>query len=138
MNFSEPHKVYTAESNIEAHLIVNMLSANGIEALVDEDQSGVNFWFGGRIGQFYLPNVWVEKSNSLPAAQLISDFEEKKRDQEQHTENAADIDVVCEECGKDSKFAHTLDGTTQECPHCHAYLDVGELGWEEDFGEPED
>ena len=32
MKFKEPFKVYTAETNVEAHMIVNMLGANGIEA----------------------------------------------------------------------------------------------------------
>lgn len=138
MDFSEPHKVYTAESNVEAHLIVNMLVSNGIEALVDEDQSGVNFWFGGRIGQYYLPNIWVEKSTSQEAAQLIRDFEQKKLAQNKLEESEGSLAVECEECGKQSEFAQSLNGTTQECPHCYAYLDVGELDWDEDFGEPED
>ena len=48
------------------------------------------------------------------------------------------IQVECEECGKNSLFTKELDGTTQECPHCYAYVDVGELDWGIDFGEPEE
>ncbi|MEM8943751.1 MAG: hypothetical protein AAGD11_01100 [Planctomycetota bacterium] len=141
MNFSEPHKVYSAESNVEAHLIVNMLSANGIEALADEDRSGVNFWFGGQVGQYFLPNIWVEKSNSLQAAQLINAFEQQKREQvavEKAKQDEDDLSVECEDCGKSIQFPAALEGTTQVCKHCGAYVDVGELDWDVDVGEPEE
>ena len=42
MDFKKPVVVYTAATNIEAHLIVDMLLANGVPAHVIEDQSGVS------------------------------------------------------------------------------------------------
>ena len=118
-----------------------MLRNNGIEALADEDQSGVNFWFGGQIGQYFLPNIWVEKDDSAKAAQLINDFEQQKREKlenEKASNDQADVSVECEECGKMSTYAANAKGTTQDCKHCGAYLDVGEVDWDIDFGEPEE
>ena len=37
-----------------------------------------------------------------------------------------------------SELTAPLDGTTQECRHCHAYIDVGDLAWDDDFGELDD
>ena len=40
---------------------------------------------------------------------------------------AADtIEVTCDECGKRSKFPLAQKGSVQNCPHCHAYIDVGD------------
>ena len=80
MEFKEPFKLYTAESNIEAHTIVGILNAEGVAAFAEEDQSGVSLWGFGRISQFHQPNVWIEKSTSKQAAELIRRFEEKKRE----------------------------------------------------------
>ena len=37
-----------------------------------------------------------------------------------------DIEAVCEECGKTSRFPFAQRGTVQTCPHCGQYLDVSE------------
>ena len=80
MKFKEPFKLYTAETNVEAHMIVNMLVANGIEAYADEDNSGVSLWALGVLSQFHQPNVWIEKSTTPKAVELIRCFEEQKRE----------------------------------------------------------
>jgi hypothetical protein len=45
------------------------------------------------------------------------------------------IPVVCEECGGVSYFQALSRGSCQLCPHCNAYVDVGD---EETDNEPED
>lgn len=135
MNFQEPFKVYTAESNVEAHLIADMLAANGITALASEDQSGVSLFAFGRISQFHQPDVWIEKSDSPAALQLIQKFEEDKRAQADLTSDGQQIQAICEECSEPSVFPAKLNGSTQVCEHCGAYMDVGESDWDEDVGE---
>ncbi len=49
MDFKQPVVVYTAATNMEAHLILQMLHANGIPAHAVEDQSGVSLWGAGTI-----------------------------------------------------------------------------------------
>ena len=135
MKFSEPFKVYTASNNMEAHLVVNMLTSNGVAAYADEDQSGSFQLFGGQV---YKPNVWIEKSTTEKAVVLLRQYEDEKLTPTTNSQTLSDLQVECEECGKTTEFSQALDGTTQECPHCYAYVDVGELDWDEDFGEPEE
>lgn len=137
MDFQHPTVAYEAATNLEAHVIVEMLLANGIEALAVEDQSGVSLWSFGTISQFHKPKIWIEKENLTAVAQLIQEFEESKRQRNQPIEEPGDLEVVCEECGKATLFPAKLEGTLQECTHCDAYVDVGDLPWEDDFGEPE-
>jgi len=138
MEFKKPVIVYTAATNVEAHMIVEMLHANGVPAYAVEDQSGVSLWALGTISQFHKPNIWVDESAIQEAADLIRDFEEKKRSRSTAVEGIGDIQVLCEDCGKPTSFPSSLDGTTQECQHCGAYVDVGDLPWDDDFGEPAD
>jgi hypothetical protein len=135
MELKEPFAVYTAATNLEAHMIVDMLKANGIAAFADEDQSGVSLWAFGTISQFHKPRVWIEKSACTEAARLILDFEERKRQRQNPDDRADAIKVECEECGKTSTFPGSLNGTTQECSHCGAFVDVGEFRWDDDLGE---
>ncbi|MDO8943632.1 MAG: DUF2007 domain-containing protein [Desulfobacterales bacterium] len=137
MEFQDPLKIYTAASNIEAHMIVDVLEANGIAAFADEDQTGVSVWAFGTISQFHLPNIWIDRSTAAAAAEVIRDFEERKRRRENSEVGSSQIVMTCEKCGKVSSFPNNQNGTVQECSHCHAYLDVGELEWSEDFGDPE-
>lgn len=138
MELKEPLKVYVAQTNVEAHLIVEMLRNRGLAAFVEEDQSGVGLWFGGTISQFHRPNIWVERAAANEAAELIARFETEKRARAEPEPSRSHIEVPCEECGTISLFADTLNGTTQECPHCGKYVDVGQFEWDEDVGEPED
>ncbi len=138
MEFEKPVIVYTAATNVEAHLIVDMLHASGVPAHAVEDQSGVSLWMFGTISQFHKPNVWVDQSTVQQAADLIQDFEEKRRARNNPCQGSGEIHVVCEDCGKITSFPDSLDGTTQECSHCHAYVDVGDLPWNDDFGVPDD
>ena len=138
MNFENPVIIYTAANNIEVHLIVDMLEANGVPAHAVEDQSVVGLWALGTISQIHKPDVWVDESTVEQAASLIRDFELKRRARVNAGPGSGDTHVVCEDCGRTTSFPNSLDGTTQECAHCHAYIDVGELPWEEDFGVPED
>ena len=137
MELKEPTVVYIAATNLESHMIVHMLNANGIAAFADEDQSGLSLWAFGTISQFHKPRVWIEKSATEAAARLILDFEERKRQRQNPDDGGGEIKVQCEECGKTTTFPSSLNGTTQECSHCGAFVDVGEFTWEDDPGEPE-
>ena len=138
MDFKKPVVVYTAVTNVEAHLVVDLLESKGIAAMAVEDNSGVSLWQFGTLTQFHQPNVFVDQADAEQARQWIAAYEDVRNDQRAVTDEAIEIEVVCEECGKSSWFAGSLDGTIQECAHCYATVDVGELPWEEDFGEPED
>ncbi|NLX53674.1 MAG: DUF2007 domain-containing protein [Planctomycetaceae bacterium] len=123
MALQEPFKIYTADNNVEAILLVEMLTSAGIEAFADQDQ----FWALSTVSQLHRSNVWVEKSSAMKAADLIREFESRKQERAHPDASAAHITVRCEECGKTSSFPESLNGTTQECAHCGAYVDVGTL-----------
>lgn len=114
-------------------MVVKLLMTNDIAAHVEEDQSGVSLWAFGTLSQFHQPNVWVDKSTAESAAQIIHQFEVNKRERENPGSGTSEIAVVCDECGKTTLFPNTLDGTTQDCSHCDAYVDVGELPWTDNF-----
>ena len=132
MDFPKPVIVYTAATNVEAHLIVSLLQADGVPAHAVEDQSGVSLWMFGTISQFHKPNIWVDESTVQHAADLIRAYEEKKRARNHPGQSSSQIPVICEGCGKTTTFPNSLDGTTQECSHCHAYVDVGALPSDDD------
>lgn len=138
MNFENPVIIYTAANNIEVHLIVDMLQANGVPAHAVEDQSVVGLWALGTISQIHKPDVWIDESMVEQARSLIEEFEAKRRARIEAVAGPAEINAVCEECGKTTSFPSSQKGTTQECSHCLAYIDVGDLPWEDDFGVPED
>jgi len=138
MNLKEPIAVYTAPTNLEAHVIVNMLNDNGIPAFAVEDQSGASLWMFGTISQFHKPKIWVDKSTASVAEQLINLFEERQRERGNLGTGTQEIPVQCEECGETSMFPDTQNGTVQQCPKCYAYIDVGELNWDQDFGETDE
>ena len=132
MNFEDPTIVFTAATNVEAQLVAELLRANGIEAMAVEDQSGVSLWAFGTISQFHKPNVYVDKRNGAAAAELVREFEATKRERQTPADEDPDkIAVTCEDCGKTSLFPGKLNGTTQECPRCRAFLYVGDFPWDE-------
>jgi len=138
MEFKEPFQIYTAASNLEAHMIVRMLAASGIDAYAEEDQSGVSLWALGTMTQFHQPHVWIDKSTAPVVADLIRQFEATKKRRARSADDDAQVEAECEECGEASEFPARLEGTVQTCPHCRASMDVGDMDWDEDFDEPPD
>lgn len=135
MNLKDPIAVYTAATNLEAHVIVNMLNDNGVPAFAVEDQSGASLWMFGTISQFHDPKVWIDKSSALEAGQLIHGFEKRKNERRNLSIRTQGLPVLCEACGKTATFPDTFDGTVQRCPECHTYIDVGDVSLDQDFGE---
>jgi hypothetical protein len=138
MDLKEPIAVYTANSNLEAHMIATMLNDSGVPAFAVEDQSGASLWMFGTIGQIHRPKIWVDKPTETAARQLIQDFEDRRRERRNRVPGTDTIPVQCEKCGETSLFPDTQNGTVQNCPKCDAYVDVGALDWDEDFGETSD
>lgn len=137
MELNDPIKVHIAKSNSEAHLIVSMLRSFDIPSTVLEDNSDTHL---GAMGwsQLHRPKVYVGKSDRENAEKLIAIFEANQHQRDVPDKTDDEIEVVCEACEKVTMFDASLDGTTQNCSHCYAYVDVGEFEWDEDVGEPED
>lgn len=131
MPLQDPIAAYNAESNVDARMAQQFLEAAGIEAYVTEDNSLVGHWMFGNLPEIHKPQVWVERADAEQVAQLLTEYEapRRKRRVESPTDDFADIPVRCETCGTESTFAAKLRNSVQDCPHCGAVVDVGELEW---------
>lgn len=124
--FRDPVAAYTAVDNFQARFLCDRLIEAGIEAMVVEDASQ-DGTFPVKLSGIYKPQVWVERADRERAQPVIQAFE--RRTAELYTppaQQTSSIEVVCEECGAKSTFPGTLRGSVQDCPHCHAFVDVGE------------
>ena len=143
MALRDPFAAYNAGSNVEAHLVCGLLQDAGIPAMVIEDVSQVGVWLGGMVAEIHKPQVWIERADIERARPVLTDYERRnaERSAAERTgrEAGPPVEVVCEECGKRSEFPAAQKGTTQNCPHCRAYVDVGDDvgfdGWDETGGE---
>lgn|SRR5262245_31016185 len=142
MPLTNPVAIYNATTNTEAQLLAHLLGQAGIEAHVTEDLSLAGLWFGGTIPSIHTPKVWVDQADSEAAVPVLQEYERKRHEQakvEQATPAATGpITATCAECGQTSAFPAEARGTVQNCPHCRAYMDVGEEDASGDWGTPED
>ena len=131
MALDDPISAYIAESNMEAMLVQQFLESEGVEAHVVEDLSLAGYWMLGFLPQIVKPQVWIGRRDEVRASKLLEEYERLKaeRDAERKANEPQTIEVHCEECGKTSAFAGSLNGTTQTCPHCRGYVDVGHFEW---------
>lgn len=129
MALKDPVAVYDAASQAEAHLLRDALIAAGVEAHVTEDASQAEGrWVGGFVPESHRPQVWVERANVERVKPLLDEYDRRRAEQEDRKEAVAEgppVEAVCDECGKTSSFPASQRGSVQECPHCHAYMDVG-------------
>lgn len=125
MALQDPVAVYTAATNVEAHVIARMLEESGVEASAVEDASGVSLWAFGTLS-YHKPQIWVSRADQERARQLLADYERDHAERRRESLDGDPISVTCEECGKVTFFLPKDKGTVQECSHCHAYVDVGD------------
>lgn len=145
MALRDPFAAYNAGNNVEAHLVCGLLQDAGIQAVVIEDVSQVGVWLGGTVAEIHKPQVWIERADIERARPVLTDYERRNAERWAAERGERDagppVEVVCEECGKRSKFPAVQMGTTQNCPHCRAYVDVGDdvgfEGWDKAAGEDE-
>lgn len=131
MALSDPIAAYNAESNIDARLAQQFLEVAGIECYVTEDNPIVTVGWLGPLPELHKPQVWVERADTERVAQLLTEYEEIRRQRiaRSRAESTGPIPVRCEQCGQESEFAAGLQGTIQDCRHCGAAVDVGEIDW---------
>lgn len=129
----EPILAYTANGNLEAHSVVEWLESQGVRSHAVEDNSGVGLFAFGTISQFHKPQVFVNKSDAHRAGELLFQFESRRHQRRSELNDAPPILSTCEECGVTSEFPASQNGTTQNCPKCHAFMDVGSFDWPDDF-----
>jgi hypothetical protein len=140
MPLRDPFAVYNAAGNLEAVFVRDALIDAGVEAFVIEDVSQVGTWVDGHVPEIHKPQVWVERADIERARPVLDAFEKRKADLRSASTAQADgpaIEAVCEECGGHAMFPAAQRGSVQQCPHCNAYLDVGDEDAPGDWGEDE-
>lgn len=136
MALSDPVAVYNARDNVEADSLRFLMEKNGIEAFAVSDDSIVGVWMFGLLPQIHKPQLWVNRRDADRARAILIEYEEEAHQRwnpanDRQSEDDP-IEVVCEECGKRSVFPASKLGAVQDCPFCSAYVDVGEIEFEED------
>lgn len=132
-SLATPTLAYTADGNLEAHSVVTWLQSNGVRAYAVEDNSGVSLFAFGTISQFHKPQVFVDQCDLNSAGELLRQFEAQRDRRRTKFDDSPPIDSECEECGVTSEFPAAQNGTTQNCPKCNSYMDVGSFDWPDDF-----
>ncbi|MGE5192002.1 MAG: putative signal transducing protein [Deltaproteobacteria bacterium] len=143
MALRDPIAAYNAANNLEAHFVRDLLIDAGIEASVTEDVSAVGGWVGGLVPEIHKPQVWIDRADTDRAGPVLHAYEVQaaaRRGAESAKTGTTHemVEVTCEECGKRSTFPLTQRGSVQNCPHCGAYVDVGDDGDSDAWDEPPD
>jgi len=140
MSYRDPRCVYVAQSIGEADVVANYLEQNDIRAEVmnRNTRGGIDglSLFSPSTVSVHGMEVWVIDPQQAPrAVQLLAENEMQRTTRTAARELTGEpIDVVCEECGEASTFPPAQRGSVQDCPHCGAYIDVGEDEDEEERG----
>jgi Putative prokaryotic signal transducing protein len=131
MALKQPVVVYTASNNFDAHLVCGLLIDAGIPAMVVEDAAMTPSGWLGPVSNFIQPKIWIEKPDVERAIPILKEYD--KRDAERRAAELGRVesvgppmDVDCEECGKRSQWPSAQKGSVQNCPHCRAYIDIGD------------
>lgn len=139
MAFHDPFAAYNAGTNFEAHLIREMLAEAGIEAVVIEDTAQVAMGWAGPLAELYKSQVWIERAAIEQAGPLLATYDKRNAERaaayQGELEAGPPVEVLCEKCGKSSSFPASKKGRVERCPHCRAYVDVGDDLDSDDWGE---
>jgi hypothetical protein len=146
MALSDPVAVYNAATNLEAHVLCELLAASGIEAFVTEDLSPIGASVLGFIPDLHKPQVWVSRNDTDRTRPILEDYEQRSAERRAAAESGQVVDgpgieAACDECGQKSVFPAALRDSVQECPHCGKYMDVSDHApsdesFEEETDEP--
>lgn len=111
MKLTDPIAAYNAESNMDAILAQRYLEAEGVQAFAVEDNSLVGHWMFGNLPEIHKPQVWVNRCDAERAGRLLDEFERRRieRDAKRKASEPKTIEVHCEDCGKLSPFAGSLN-----------------------------
>ena len=139
MPLRDPVAVYNAANNPEIYLVQNALEAAGIESHVTEDNTMMGFSNLGIISNIHKPQVWVDRDDLDRAKPVLDEFERRKAELATKSADLVVIELAvhCEECEKVTAFPRSQAGSVQECPHCHAYMDVLDESVSDEWAEAE-
>lgn len=138
MTLTHPYLAYNAVNDLEAHLVCNLLNDAEIEAVVSDDASPVGTWLGSMIPVVQKTRVMIDEADVDRARPLLDEYQRRLIERQNADPVEGSIEAVCQECGARSAFPVSLTGTVQNCPHCDAYVDVGDESTADEWQEVSD
>lgn len=126
MALTHPYPAYNAANDLEAHLVCNLLNDAEIEAVVSDDASPVGAWLGSMIPEVQKSRVMIDEADIDRARPLLDEYQRRLIERQHADAVEGSIEAICPECGERYSFPISQQGTVQNCPHCDAYIDVGD------------
>lgn len=126
-----PQTILVAEEFSTANALAEWLTEKGFPAEVVRpsaaatpgDSLGLSPEIGSGIEVRVLSVEHVEPAKQAIDEQKAAIAEIRARE-EKRAARTGTVEAVCEECGKSSTWPASQMGTTQDCPHCGAYMDI--------------
>jgi hypothetical protein len=146
MIYRDPKCVYVGKDGATANMMAGLLEGAGFPSQVMNEATlggfeGVTGWVPGFSHKGV--EVWVlDPVHIEPAKKFLDDeMESVQALKEKRAARSGSVTTVCEECGNSSEWPAREMGTTKQCPHCAAHMDVPDPDddWDDlDVGVPED
>jgi hypothetical protein len=143
-----PLTVFVAENSDLADAVLKLLGSAGIEAEAaspppkaeSEPITGITELVTSDEIEIRVTNLkQVEAAKELLTSAVNAAALREVRDK--RANRTGTVSAVCEDCGKSSEWPASDMGTTENCPHCGAFMDIPDPddNWDGvDFGEDED
>jgi hypothetical protein len=126
-----PQTVFVAENPRVAEAVIRLLAGIGVSAEIVEPPPATESQPITGITDMVTPDsfeVRVTDSDKVAAARELLDSAAAAvavaAVREKRATRTGTVTAVCEDCGKSSEWPATAMGTTENCPHCGAYMDV--------------
>jgi len=116
--------VYRAADLGEADIVAAWLAEQGITAHVKNRNSAINVYVSSVAAPRGIEVCVVDPAQADRAKELLRVHADESAVKKLHDTAGPDIEAVCEECGKASRFPFAQRGSVQTCPHCRQYIDV--------------
>jgi hypothetical protein len=120
--------VFVGDTMAAAVVTATWLTSQGIGAQVMDMMTlggleGLTGWAPGISARGM--EVWVDDpTRADEAREILAEHQASRAEHAAAAEQRGPVTVACEECGRTSIFPPNQYGTTQDCPHCGAYMDV--------------
>lgn len=124
MAIDNPIAVFLAETNVEAHVIANLLSHSGIEAHAVEDVSPAGMYSLGTLDDIHRPKVFVSSAQVDAARALIARYQAHS----QSVIGAPQL-TCCYFCGA------ACEPNSAKCPSCGQLLEGRDDDEDSELGE---
>jgi len=110
----------------EADIVSAWLADQGINAHVTNRNPAMNLYVPSVVSPKGIEVCVVDPAQADRAKELLRVHADELELKKLADPGGPDIEAVCEECGKASRFPFAQRGSVQTCPHCKQYIDVPE------------